>query len=86
MAEEPYEPDSMDITPEQALQDALKDITENTHPLGRPTKLLIVALWDDEGHYHTRFYNSGMCCSEMAALCHHHAHKMHNHMSGVQPL
>lgn len=65
-----YKPDSLDITPELALQDALRDLREHhgKRPEGMPDKALIVFLWDDNSAYGTRFYNAGMKSSECVAL------------------
>jgi hypothetical protein len=55
--------DSLDITPENALIDALESARAE-----RPDKCLILFLWDDGGRYDTRFFNAGMSSSQCVAL------------------
>ena len=55
--------DSMDWTPEAALDDAKKSFADGN----APDCLMIIALWNKDG-YDTRFWNCGMKCSEMVAL------------------
>ena len=64
--------DSMDVTPEMALADALKEMREDKYDVpgmkGPPSKAIVILLWDDDGMYYRRFYNAGMKCSEIIAL------------------
>jgi hypothetical protein len=65
--------DSLDITPEGALQEALARIREpGVKP---PDKALVLLLWDETGNYDVRFHNAGMKASEMITLC--EVHKAH---------
>jgi len=74
-----YEPDSMDVTAEMALRDALEDWKDNM-----PPKMMIIGLWDEpEGHYHPRSKNVGMRISEIVALLEYIKHDFLNDMQGI---
>ncbi len=55
--------DSMDITPEMALTDALSMARSES-----PDKCLVLFLWDGDSKYDTRFFNAGMSLSQMVSL------------------
>ncbi len=60
--------DSLDFTPQMALDDVQKDINGawKDRP---PSKALFILLWDDEpNQYSTSFFNAGMKSSECIAL------------------
>lgn len=61
------EGDSLDVTPEMALIDALKDV-QHKYKDDPPDKLVIIALWQGGENYDTSFWNSGMCISEIIGL------------------
>jgi len=55
-------------SPEQALQDALKDIGKHG-AFKNGKKLLILALDDDDGQYSVSFIQAGMKMSQCLTLC-----------------
>lgn len=55
-------------SPEQALQDALGEIRENSS-LKDVKKLLVLALDDNDGEYIVSFFQAGMKMSECLTLC-----------------
>lgn len=55
--------DSLDITPENGLRQALERVKKE-----QPTKAFVILLWDDNYDYHTAFHNAGMKTSEAIAL------------------
>lgn len=58
--------DSMDVTPEGALEKALERLRAATRP---PDKAIVLLLWDSTGHeYDIRHHVSGMHLSEIVAL------------------
>lgn len=62
--EEDYR-DSLDYTPSEILKQALKDVEDF-----KPDACIVLFLNkgpDDKG-YNTRFFNSGLCASEMVSL------------------
>lgn len=63
----PPDADSLDITPEMMLRDALEEL-QTKFGEKPPTKALVIMLWDDGREYDTRFYNAGMKTSELIAL------------------
>lgn len=55
--------DSMDITPEMSLREALgRARTE------QPNASLTIFLWNEGAEYNTAFYNAGMSTSQMVSL------------------
>jgi hypothetical protein len=62
-AEIPEGPDSLDITPERALTEALADCRKDP-----PDKAIIIKLWDEGGNYTTSFINAGMSASQVITL------------------
>lgn len=65
MSDEPHEPDSLDIVPSRALEDALKMVNADPEAF---QKAFIILLDDSPGRYSTRFFNSGMKMSECIGL------------------
>lgn len=64
-----YPQDSLDATPEMALEEALKDVRGwRAKGEAEPEKALIVFLWDEDGRYDTQGINAGMRASEVVAL------------------
>jgi len=57
--------DSMDWTHEQAMDDVRKVYADAETA---PDCLMIIALWNADGNFDTRFWNVGMKASEMIAL------------------
>jgi hypothetical protein len=65
---EPEEKSSLDVTPEQALEEALDRVRTKR----APDKLLVLMLWDENGRYDVGYHNAGMAMSEMITLCEVH--------------
>ena len=55
--------DSLDVTPENALRDALARAAKE-----EPDKAFVILLWDEGGKYETGFHNAGLKTSEAVAL------------------
>lgn len=55
---------SMDWTPKMCLRDALEHVEAVN-----PQKMLIIFLDDEDGGYRQHYWNCGMKCSEIIALC-----------------
>lgn len=55
--------DSLDQTPQMALRDALSCADAE-----QPDKCLILFLWDADGKYDTKFFNSGLSASQAVSL------------------
>ncbi len=68
--------DSLDITPENALLEALELARTQ-----KPDKCLVLMLWDSDGNYDTKFINAGMKTSECVALLAVNQQKFVNLMS-----
>lgn len=57
--------DSLDVTPDMALCDAVRCIRSGRF---KPSAAFVLLLDNEDGAYSTRFYNSGMKVSEIIAL------------------
>lgn len=58
---------SMDWTIPQALAE-VQNLTSDSASSEGPDCLLVIALWNSNGNFDTRFWNVGMRVSEMIAL------------------
>lgn len=65
---EPYQPDCMDWTPEQALESALGDLREGRVPGGPCDQVVVIFRTGGDTHYTTRYVQAGMNNAELIAL------------------
>lgn len=67
MNEGDEERDSLDFTPQMALNDVQKNLNGRWKD-NLPTKALVILLWDDDSSYSTSFFNAGLSTSQCVAL------------------
>jgi hypothetical protein len=58
---------SLDWTHQQALKE-VSDLCADSTSAECPDCLMVIALWNQGGKYHTQFWNVGMSVSQMIAL------------------
>lgn len=68
--------DSMDWTIPQVFEEVVRLREE-------PENLLVIALWNSNGNYDTKFWNVGMKVSEMIALLEIQKQKLIKYMEGT---
>lgn len=73
-----FERNSMDWTPQQAMDDMRKVADADN-----PDAFFGILLWNQDAQYHTKFVNSGLRVSEAIALLEKVKHELLHYMSGT---